>query len=153
MGDLALLIEECDDRRVGVFVGLGGVGGGQGEALAGEGDDHVLQPAAESEVGDALLECEAGDADLALDPALAEATGDDDAIDVCEGGGDLWLFGVVEVVGLNPGDIDAGPTLGGGVDQRFFDGEVGIAELDVFANDGDTTDSVGLGEAIGPFEP
>ena len=148
-----MLVEQSDHRRVGVFVCLGRVGVRQVETRAGEGDHHVLHPAAEAEVGNALLEGEASDADLALHSSLAETAGHDHAVDFGQSGGDLGLVGVIEMVGLDPVDVDAGAALGAGVDQRLPDRQVSVAQLDVLAHDRNAADALGLGETLGPVEP
>src|SRR5438552_7781910 len=82
--DPALGVEERDDgiRRLGVE--LGGVRLVAAEVVAGELDGHDMQAEAEPEVGDAAGAGEAGGLDLALDAALTEAAGHDDAVDVGE---------------------------------------------------------------------
>ncbi len=153
LGHGALIIEQGDDGVLGVFVSFGGVGVVELETVAGEGDDHVLHAAAESEVGDALFERESGDADLAFNAALAEAARHDDAIDIGEGGGDLRLVGGVQAIGLDPADFDARTTLGAGVDQGFLDGEIGVAQLDILADDGDMAGALGGIQPGGPVNP
>ena len=116
LGHVGLLVEQRDDGAVGVLVGFGGGGGFPAEPRAGEGDDHVLHAAAEAEVGQMLAERVAGDADFALDAARAEAAGDDHAFDIGQCGGDLGLVRLVELVGLEPGDLDFRAALDAGVD-------------------------------------
>ena len=76
---LALLGHEVDDRVRGEHVELGGVGAAGAEDIAGELDHHALQAEAQAQVRDLVLAGVVGGLDLALDAALAEAAGDEDA--------------------------------------------------------------------------
>ena len=57
----------------------------EAEHVAGEVDGHHLQAEAQPEARDAVLAGVAGGGDLALDAALAEPAGDDDAVEVARG--------------------------------------------------------------------
>ena len=151
--NVGLLVEQRDHGAVGVLVGLGGRRGLPAQARAGEADDHVLHPPAEAEVGQPLLQRVARDADFALDASLAEATGDDHAGRVGQGGRDFRLRGAVELVGLEPDDLDLRAALHTGVDQRLADGEVGIAQFDVLAHDRHAAAALGAVESADPFAP
>ena len=67
---------------------------------------HHLETEAQPEAGDAVLAGELGGGDLALGAPLAEAAGDDDAVEVAETtGGEQAL----DVLGLDPLDLDLAP--------------------------------------------
>src|SRR5205823_9469721 len=93
--------------------------------VAGELDDHHLQAEAESEARDVLLAGEAGGGHLALHPPLAEAAGDDDAVEVLEA-----AFGeeTLDVLGLDPLDVDLGAMVVAAVSEGFDDREVGVRQ-------------------------
>ena len=67
--------------------------------MAGELDDRDLHPEADAEVRDPLLARDPGRLDLALDPALAEAAGDQDPV------GSPRALGV-DVLGVDELDLD-----------------------------------------------
>ena len=63
-------------------VELGRVGPGEAQLVAGELDGHDLHAEAQAEARDGVLAGVVGGRDLALDAPLAEAAGDDDAVEV-----------------------------------------------------------------------
>ena len=72
--------------------------------------------------------------DLALDPAMPEPAGHDDARRAIEGG----VEGVLrERLRVDPADLDVDIVSPAGVLQRLGDGEVGVGKLDVLADEGD----------------
>ena len=73
--------------------------------------------------------------DLALDPAHAEAAGDQDAVGAARRASRTSL--VVERLGVDPVDLDRAAVLEAGVAQRLGDGQVGVLELDVLADERD----------------
>ena len=70
----------CGDRRIE----LARVGVGPADDVARELDGRDLHAEADAEVGNAALARVARGGDLALDAALAEAAGHEDAVDVAE---------------------------------------------------------------------
>ena len=78
------VVHEVDDRVRASRVELAGVGAGQAQHVAGVLDGHHLHAEAQAEARDVVLAGVAGGGDLALDAALAEAAGDDDAVEVAK---------------------------------------------------------------------
>ena len=74
-------------------------------------------------------------ADLALDAADAEAAGDDDAVDVVQGA--RRALGGLAAVGLHPADLHPGAVGEAAGPQRLADGEVGVGQVDVLADERD----------------
>ena len=128
-------ITGCCGRRVE----LGRVGVGQAEHVAGELDRHRLQPEAQPEARHALLAGVAGGGDLALDAAGAEAAGDDDAVEVGQAAGGQQAL---DLLGLDPVDLDLGAVVEPGVLEALDDRQVGVGQLDVLADQADRTGSV-----------
>ena len=74
--------------------------------------------------------------DLALDPPHTEPGGDDDAVGSREAAvGEQAL----DVLGLDPVDLDVGAVMEAGVPERLGDREVGVGQADVLADDPDPT--------------
>ena len=80
VGDLLLLGQQVDHREGGLRVELGRVGTVHPRHVAGELDHGRLHPEADAEIRDVVLARDARRLDLALDPAVAEAAGDEDPV-------------------------------------------------------------------------
>ena len=81
-----------------------------------------------------MLPGEAGRRDLALHPALAEAAGDHDAVQVPEA---VLAQQTLHVLGLDPVDLDCSPVVDPSVVQRFDHRQVGVNQTHVLANEAD----------------
>ena len=81
VGDLLLLGQQVDHRERRLEVELGRVGAGHAGHVAGELAHRHLHAEADAEVRDLALARDLRGADLALDPATAEAPGDQDPVD------------------------------------------------------------------------
>ena len=134
VGDLLLLGQQVDDRVGGVRVELARVRALHPDDVAGEVRDRHLHAEADAQVRDPLLAGDPGGLDLALDPALAEAAGDQDAVGLLDPVADLL---VVERLRVDPVDLDAAAVHEAGVAQRLDDRQVGVLELDVLADERD----------------
>ena len=107
---------------------------GQAGDVAGELDHHHLQPEAQPEARDVVLAGVSGRGDLALDAALAEAAGDDDAVEVAQAAvGEQ----PVDLLGLDPLDLDLGAVVEAAVAQGLDHRQVGVGQVDVLADDAD----------------
>ena len=104
------------------------------EAVTGELDDHHLHAQADPQVRDVVLARDARGGDHALDAALAEAAGHDDAVELADavrvdlGGHPL---------GLEPLDDRRRAHGEAGVADRLADREVRVGHRDVLADDAD----------------
>ena len=116
--DALLLLEQADHGVRRLRVVLGRVDGVGAEHGAGRFDDHGVHAVAEAQVRDVVLARVLGRGDLALEAALAEAARHDDRVDAAQLTGDVV---VVDLLGLNPEDLDSRVEGSAGVDQRFFD--------------------------------
>ena len=67
-------------------------------------------------------------------PRSPKPRADEDAVDALEQGRDRLLL---QPLGVQPADVDARLLRDAGVDQRFLDGQVGVVQLDVLADDRD----------------
>ena len=133
--DVFLLLHGCDDRGRAIGLELGGVRVFQTEDVAGVFDDHGLQAEAQAEGRQLVLTGELQGTDLAVDATDAEASGNDDAVDLVERGGRALLG--LALIGGDPLDVHlgiVGETTGL---NGFGDGQVGIRQIDVLADDGD----------------
>ena len=113
--------------------------------VARELRDGHLHAEADAQERDLLLAGDPRGGDLALDPALAEAARDQDAVDVAEL---LARVGVAEALGVHPHDLDAAAELEARVAQRLDHGQVGVLELHVLADQRDP-DRVGAHRLAG----
>src|SRR6202030_1778164 len=82
--DVALLGKQIDDRDRREGIELGRVRVRAVENLPGDIDDGTLHSQAEAEVRNQMVPRESGGEHLAFDAAMAEAAGDDDAVDTLE---------------------------------------------------------------------
>ena len=86
---------------------------------------HHLHAEAEAEARDLVLPGVAGRGDLALDAALAEPAGDHDAVEVAQAAlGEQAL----DVLGLDPVDLDVGAVVEAAVLQRLDHRQVGVGQ-------------------------
>ena len=86
----------------------------QTEHVSGVLDRHALQPEAQPEAGHVVLPGEAGCGDLALHAALTESAGDDDPVKVPQA---VLAEQPLDVLGLDPVDLDVGTVVDAGVLQ------------------------------------
>ena len=100
--------------------------------VTGGVDDHDLEAQAEPETGDVVFPGVAGGRHLALDAPLAEAAGDDDAVELLEA---VALDPAVHLLGrVDPGELDLGRVVEAGVTQRLDHREVGVGQAHVLAH-------------------
>ena len=122
--------------------------------MAGVLDDHGLQAQAQAEGGQLVLAGELQRTDLAFDSADAEASRNHDAIDVVECGGSTFLG--FATIGRNPLDVDLGPVGEAAGLDGLGDGQIGVRQVDVLADDGDVDFMLGVVhtlQQVGPFVP
>ncbi len=122
--------QQVDDRVRRLGVELGRVGALHVADVAGVVDDRHLHAEADAEERHLLLAGVATGRDLALDPALAEAAGDEDAVGILERGG-------VEVLGADQVDLDVDAVVVAAVLERLDHRLVGVLELHVLADERD----------------
>ena len=140
---VALGLLEVDHRVRGVLVELGGIGPGQPQHIPGELDGRDLHAQAEAQVRDARFAGVSGGADLALDPAVAETAGHEDATEILE------LLGRVvalEFLGLDLDDLHARVGGDARVLERLVDRLVGVLQFDVLAHHPDAHAMLGCDE-------
>ena len=101
---------------------------------------HHLHAEAQAEARDVVLAGVAGGRDLALDAPLAEAAGDHDAVEVAQAAlGQQAL----DVLGLDPVDLDLGAVVEAAVLEGLDHREVGVGQVDVLADEADAHRRVG----------
>src|SRR5437763_3256877 len=123
--DVALLVHQVDDQMRRAGVELAGGGAGEPGGVAGELDHPHLQAEAQPEAGDVVFAGVPGGGDLALQTPLTEAARDDDAVEMLE---PALGQQALDVLGLDPLDLDLGAVEVAGVPERFHDREVGVGQ-------------------------
>jgi hypothetical protein len=132
------------------FVKLGAGGVLQAADVAGELDDGDLHAEADAEIWDALLAGIARGGDLALRATVAEATGDEDAL---QAGEVEFRTGFLDALGIDADDVHLAVIGGSGVSEGFVDAFVGVLKLDVFADDADADVVRGVDDALHKAAP
>ena len=112
---LGPLGHQADDRLLG-RAELGGVGVRDAGGVARRFDAGHLHAEADAEIGHVLDAGEAGRLDLAGGAALAEAAGDEDAVDVLEIGRGVFAL---EDLAVDPVEVDLDPVGDAAMGQRF----------------------------------
>ena len=97
-----------------------------------------------------MLAGEARRHNLALDAAMAEAARHQDAVHAGQPRGDLLLL---QLLAVNPVNLDCHPLSDARVVQRLLDADVGVVELDVLADDGDAQARLGGADALHQTAP
>ncbi len=134
VGDVLLLFHEVDHLVGRVGFHLGGVGVLEAYDVAGELDHHALHAQADAQAGDVVLASVFDGGELALDAALAEARGDQEAVHVFQ------LLGgvrVVQFLGVEEVEVELVVVIDGRLEERLVDRLVGVLQLDVFADEAD----------------
>ena len=134
VGHLTLIVHEIDHRMTGGRVELGGIRVGEAHDVSSELDGHRVQSETEPETGQTALAGVPGRLDLALEPAGAESTGNHQAIELRE-----TILGEepLDVLSLDPVDLHARAVVEARVLERLDDGQVGVGQLDVLADETD----------------
>ena len=115
-------------------------------------DARHLHAEADAEEGNVALAGELDAGDLALAAALAEAAGDEDAVQRLELGDDVRV-GMLEQLGVDPFDVDLGAVGDAAVDQRLAQALVGVGQADIFADDADRDLAVVMVDAVHDLGP
>ncbi len=93
----------------------------------------------------------AGGGDLALDPPLAEAAGDDDAVEVAQAV--RRPAGPRHLLGLDPVQLDLGAVVVAAVAERLDDRQVGVGQVDVLADQADAHRALGGARPVDDLSP
>lgn len=99
-----LLGHQVDDRVRGVRIQLDAVGVGEAQHIAGEFHDGQLQAEAQAKERDAVLAGVADCVNLAVDAAVAETAGNQNAADIAEDFIDILRS---DLLGVDPFDMDS----------------------------------------------
>ena len=129
-----LLLHHVDDGMRRVDVKLGGVRTFQFKHVAAVFDHRDLEAEAETIVRDFVFAGVFRRRDFALGAAVAEAAGNEDAVETFQDGETVFLF---EVLGVDAHDVDARVVRDARVGDRFIDGFIRVLKFDVFADDTD----------------
>ena len=149
-GEFFLLFLQADYRIRCFFVELGGVGIGESADIARELDRGDLHAETDAEIRDVVFAGILGGIDFALDAAITETTGNEDAIDVADDfRGDLFFHGF----GIDLHDLYFGIVRGSCVDERLVNRFVGVLELGVFSGNGDGDAVARMDHALYKFFP
>src|SRR6266850_1028283 len=134
VGDVALLRQQIDHgmRRERVELGRVRILGPEGRAR--ELDDHALHAHAEAERRNFALAAEADGLHFALDAAVAEATGYDDPVEADQR---LDVAVALELLAVDPDQLDVAARGPRGVLYRLGDREIRVRQLDVLAHQPD----------------
>src|SRR3954447_14253119 len=148
--DLLLLGQEVDHGVGRLRVHLRRVGAVEPDDVPCELGDGDVHAEADSEVRNVALASDAAGGDLPLPPARPEPTGNENAV------GALKLprgFFDTHALRVHPSHVDVRPVVDARVLQGLVDGEVGVLELDVLADEGDLDVAVALRDAAGKVFP
>ena len=148
--DALLVFHDVDHGPGGLHVKLGGVGAGKADDVSRELNHHDLHTQAEAKIWDALLTGVSGGTDHALNATAAKAAGDDDAMHTLQ---QLLPAGFFKLFRGDPFDVNADADLQAGVCERLLNGKVGIAQFNVFADDGDGEGRLGFIEPSDEIAP
>ena len=129
-----LVLHEVDDRVRSARVELPRVRAVEPREVARHFDHHHLQPEAEAEAGDPVLACVPGGSHHPLDAPLAEAAGDDDAVELVE---PVAGHEVGHDLGVDPFEPHLDAVVEACVAERLHHGEVRVREVHVLADDAD----------------
>jgi len=122
----------------------------ESEDVAAEFNRRDLEPEANPEERDFVLARVAGRSDFAFDPAPPEASRDHDAVEAREG---LLEHALLDLLGLDPPDLDVAARGGLAVVDRFDVGDVGVAQLRVFPDDRNFDLALDIREAVDELVP
>ena len=111
----------------------------------------ICMPRQRPRVGDLVLAGVAGSFDHSIGTAGAEAAGNHDAAGLLEEG--IGCTRLVQILGVDPLDLDVAVVVEAGVFQGFLDGDVGIGQVDVFADEGDGEAGLGGFHSLRPCLP
>ena len=134
LGHAHLLRQQGDNGVGGGAAEFGAVGIRPACRMAGKFNNGDLHPQADAEVGDVLFPGKLRRHNHALDAAVAEAAGHQDAAAAAKRLGDV-LRG--EGLAVHPADGHLGITGGAGMKQRLRHADVGIPQAGIFAHQGD----------------
>ena len=132
--DVTLVVHQRDHRMRRRRVHLGRVRAGEVHHVAGELDGHRLQAEADAKARDVVLAGEPCCGDLAFETALAEAAGDQHAVELGE---PTRCQKSLDIFGLDPVDLDLGPVVEAGVLQALDNRQICIGQADVLADEAD----------------
>ena len=152
--DILLLFHRGDHRILAIRLELGGIRILKTEDVTGVLDDHGLQTEAQAKCRQARLTSELQRADLAFDATDAETARNDDAIDIVERR--FRAFPGFAQISRDPFDVDLGIIGEAARLDRLGDGQVGVRQVDVLADDRDVHLMLGVVDAfeqILPFGP
>ena len=131
---IALVGHEVDDLVRATLVELAGVGVGEAADGACKLDDRDLHTQADAEIGDIVRAGIVRGRDLALNAAVAEAAGHENAVAAAE----HFLYIIArDRLAVNPLNVHARAVDIAGVAQRLGDGQIRIVQLHVFAHEAD----------------
>jgi hypothetical protein len=140
-----LLRQQVDHGVLRLRVELAGVGSLEPARGPRELDHRALEAQADPEIRHSPLADVPDRVDLSLDAAMSEPPGNEHAVDARE---DLRDRIAHELVGCDPGDLHAGAVMEPTVPKRFDHRQVGVAEVDVFPDDGDAHRLGGAVDAV-----
>jgi len=134
IGDVALLGHQVDYGHLSAHVELGTVRLFAVQGGAGELDAKHLHAETQTQVGYVAGAGEAGGNDFALYAAVAEPARHDDAVEAVE---QVQIASLFQRLGTDPFDVEFVAFGQGGMNERLFNTQVGVLQLDIFADNAD----------------
>jgi hypothetical protein len=95
--DLALFIEQADDRLSRFLIELAAIGGGDAAHISRKLNRRHLHPEAKTEIGNVVFACILGGPDFSLDAAFSETPGNQNAGDISK----LAIDSLLERLGVD----------------------------------------------------
>ena len=131
-GDALLLGHKVDDGVQRAARKLGRVCVRPADDIAGKFDDRYLHTQTDAQIRNILFSCVAGGKYHALDAAVAEAAGDENAFAVAQY---IIYILLCQLLGVDPFNIAHGIVCRSGMEKRFRDGQISVMKLNVFADE------------------
>ena len=131
---IALSGHEVDHLVWATLIEFPGIGIADAGCIPREFSDSDLHPEADPEIGDPVFPCVLRGQDHPRDPAAAEPSGDDDAI---ERGKDLFCIFGSDLFRIDPVKIDVDIMVKTRVMERFSHGQISVVKGNILSDQSD----------------
>ena len=137
---IALVIHQCNHREWRVLIELGAVGLGAAQHMPGKLDAHDLHAQTQPQIRDVVFAGKLGGDHLAFDAAVAKSTRHHNAGHALQ---HLFALALLQIFAVDPMNLDVAAIGQRRVIERFAHTDIGVVQLDVFADNCDGDDRLG----------